>query len=180
MTRADHASGSDRVYEAVATADADECHDIVINLQGDMPAISPDALHAAFLPLNDPQVDIGTVAAIASDARVGESPSVVKVIGTRIGANRLRALYFTRALAPWGEGDLVQHIGVYAFRRAALARFAALPSSHLEKRERLEQLRALEAGMRIDVTLIEKAPIGVDTTADLERARSYFEGKTNA
>jgi 3-deoxy-manno-octulosonate cytidylyltransferase (CMP-KDO synthetase) len=177
MTRGDHASGSDRVYEAVTAMDGHGRHDIVINLQGDMPDISPETIRAAVLPLDDPAVDIGTVAAAASDPRLCEGPSVVKVIGTPVGENRLRALYFTRAIAPWGEGDLLQHIGVYAFRRSALTRFAARPRSPLERRERLEQLRALEAGMRIDVTLIDKAPIGVDTPADLGRARTSFEGK---
>ena len=177
MTRAEHASGSDRVHEAVTALDGAGRHDIVINLQGDMPDISGEAIGSATLPLADPAVDIGTLAAAAKDPRRGETANLVKIIGTPVGERRLRALYFTRATAPWGEGDLLQHIGVYAFRRSALARFAALPRSTLEKRERLEQLRALEAGMRIDVILIEEAPLGVDTPADLEHARAYFEGK---
>jgi 3-deoxy-manno-octulosonate cytidylyltransferase (CMP-KDO synthetase) len=180
MTRGEHASGSDRVYQAVTAADRDGRHDIVINLQGDMPDISPETIRAAALPLDDPAVEIGTVAAPATDPRLCGAPSVVKVIGTPVREKRLRALYFSRAIAPWGEGELFQHIGVYAFRRSALARFAALPRSVLERREGLEQLRALEAGMRIDVTLIDTAAIGVDTPADLERARAYFEGKTQS
>jgi 3-deoxy-manno-octulosonate cytidylyltransferase (CMP-KDO synthetase) len=174
MTSTGHASGSDRVFEAVTAADRDSRHDIVINLQADMPDIAPEILRAAALPLVDPTVDIGTVATATAEPRLAEDPNLVKVIGTQVGANRLRALYFTRAIAPWGKGDLLLHIGVYAFRRSALARFAALPPSPLEKRERLEQLRALEAGMRIDVALVDAAPIGVDTPADLARARARF------
>ncbi|MBV9065918.1 MAG: 3-deoxy-manno-octulosonate cytidylyltransferase [Methylobacteriaceae bacterium] len=177
LTRAEHASGSDRVFEAVTAADADGRHDIVINLQADMPEITSRTVRAAVLPLADRAVDIGTVATKIGEPDLSKDPAVVKLIGTSIGENRLRALYFTRAVAPWGEGDLLQHIGVYAFRRSALARFAALPRSALERRERLEQLRALEAGMRIDVALVNEAPIGVDTPADLQRARAYFEGK---
>jgi 3-deoxy-manno-octulosonate cytidylyltransferase (CMP-KDO synthetase) len=179
LTRAEHASGSDRVYEAITAADRDGRHDIVINLQGDMPDISPETIRAAALPLDDPAVEIGTVAA-PGDPRLCSAPSVVKVIGTLVREKRLRALYFTRAMAPWGEGDLLQHVGVYAFRRSALARFAALPRSALERREGLEQLRALEAGMRIDVALVNDAPIGVDRPADLQRARAYFEGKVKS
>jgi 3-deoxy-manno-octulosonate cytidylyltransferase (CMP-KDO synthetase) len=177
MTGAEHASGSDRVFEAVTAADGDGRHDIVINLQGDMPDIAASTLRAGALPLADLAVDIGTVATTLSEPELSEDPAVVKLIGTRIGKNRLRALYFTRAVAPWGKGDLLQHIGVYAFRRSALARFAALPRSALERREGLEQLRAVEAGMRIDVALVDEAPIGVDTPASLQRARAYFEGK---
>lgn len=177
LTSGEHASGSDRVFEAVTAADGDGRHDIVINLQADMPEITSRTVRAAALPLADPAVDIGTVARIIAEPDLSKDPAVVKLIGTRIGENRLRALYFTRAVAPWGEGDLLQHIGVYAFRRSALARFAALPRSALERRERLEQLRALEAGMRIDVAVVNEAPIGVDTPANLQRARAYFEGK---
>jgi 3-deoxy-manno-octulosonate cytidylyltransferase (CMP-KDO synthetase) len=177
LTRAPHETGSDRVFEAVEAVDPDGRHDIVINVQGDVPFIDPEALRAAVLPLADSAVDIGTLAAPISEPQQRVDRNIVKVVATPVAENRLRALYFTRAGVPWGEGDLLQHIGVYAFRRAALARFAALPRSALEKRERLEQLRALEAGMRIDVTLVDEAPIGVDTPADLARARAYFEGK---
>ncbi len=169
-----HASGSDRVLEAVTKVDAAGRHEIVINLQGDMPNIKARYLRAAARVLDDAAVDIGTLAARIPDAARGTEASVVKVIGTEIAPNRLRALYFTRAAAPWGDGGLLEHIGVYAFRRAALARFANLPRSPLEKREQLEQLRALEAGMRIDVALIDEAPLSVDTPADLVRARAYF------
>ena len=184
MTRAEHASGSDRVFEAATAADPDRRHDIVINLQADMPDIAADTLRAAARPLADPAVDIGTVAAATADPLRAEDPNVVKVIGTRLALDCLRALYFTRGLAPWGEGDRLAHIGVYAFRRSALARFAALPRSPLEIRERLEQLRALEAGMRIDVALVDAAPISVDSPADLARARAWLEdrisGKTKS
>ncbi|MEA2759992.1 MAG: 3-deoxy-manno-octulosonate cytidylyltransferase synthetase [Methylobacteriaceae bacterium] len=179
MTRADLASGSDRVFEAVTAADRDGRHDVVINLQGDMPDMAPQTLRAATVPLADPAVDIGTAATATADPRLAADPNLVKVIGTQVGANRLRALYFTRGLAPWGQGDLLLHIGVYAFRRSALTRFAALPPSPLEKRERLEQLRALEAGMRIDVALVDAMPIGVDTPVDLQRARACFEARTS-
>jgi 3-deoxy-manno-octulosonate cytidylyltransferase (CMP-KDO synthetase) len=104
-------------------------------------------------------------------------PNVVKVVGSVIAPDRLRALYFTRATAPWGEGPLYHHIGLYAYRRAALSRYVALPPSPLEKRERLEQLRALEAGMRIDVALVDTVPLGVDTPADLDRAREILAGE---
>ena len=174
MTRPAHRSGSDRVLEAVTKADPAGRHEIVVNVQGDMPDISSEALHAAVHLLADRFVDIGTLAAPVAEPRRGGEPSVVKVVGAEIAPNRLRALYFSRVAVPWGEGEFLGHIGVYAFRRAALARFGSLPCSALEKRERLEQLRALEAGMRIDVALIDEAPISVDTPADLARARASF------
>jgi 3-deoxy-manno-octulosonate cytidylyltransferase (CMP-KDO synthetase) len=179
LTRADHASGSDRVFEAVMAGDRETGHDIVINLQGDMPNIDPQSIRAAADLLADFAVDIGTLAHSTAGSQLAEAPNTVKVIATPVAEKRLRALYFTRAAAPYGAGDLLQHIGVYAFRRAALARFAALPRSPLEKRERLEQLRALEAGMRIDVALVNPAPVNVDTPADLARARAYFEAGTS-
>jgi 3-deoxy-manno-octulosonate cytidylyltransferase (CMP-KDO synthetase) len=175
LTRAEHETGSDRVFEALEAADAAARHEVVINLQGDMPNIAPQLIRAASLPLADPAVDIATLAAAIAGRQQGEDPNIVKVVATPFAEKRLRALYFTRAAAPWGEEDLLQHIGVYAFRRPALARFAALPRAPLESSERLEQLRALEAGMRIDVTLVAEAPIGVDTPADLARARAQFE-----
>ena len=178
LTSHKHQSGSDRVFEAVSATDPDARYDFVVNLQGDLPNIAPEALRAALVPLADPAVDIATLATRLADPRMSGDPNVVKVIGTAVGENRLKARCFTRAAIPDGEGDLLEHIGVYAFRRAALERFAALPPSRLETRERLEQLRAIEAGMRIDVALVDDAPIGVDTPADLERARTYFERKT--
>lgn len=171
LTRADHASGSDRIFEAVSAYDPDGAYDIVVNVQGDLPTIEVGAVRACLPPLAEPAVDITTLATpIRRDAE-RDDPNVVKAVGAEISAGRLRALYFTRARAPWGEGDLLHHIGLYAYRREALARFVALPPSPLERRERLEQLRALEAGMRIDIALVDVAPLGVDTPEDLERAR---------
>ena len=174
MTRADHTSGSDRIFEALQTADPDWRAEIVVNVQGDLPTLAPSDVAAAIEPLADPAVDIGTLAAEITRADERTNPNVVKVVGTPIGAKRLHALYFTRATAPWGTGALYHHIGIYAYRRAALARFVALPPSALEQREKLEQLRALEAGMRIDVTIVDSVPLGVDTAEDLERARELL------
>jgi 3-deoxy-manno-octulosonate cytidylyltransferase (CMP-KDO synthetase) len=171
MTRADHASGSDRIFEALGKADPDRAAEIVVNLQGDLPTIAPDDIAAALHPLADPAVDIATLAAEITVAEERTDPNVVKVVGTPVAPRRLRALYFTRATAPAGEGPLYHHIGLYAYRRAALERFVKLPPSPLERRERLEQLRALEAGMRIDVAIVDSVPLGVDTPRDLERAR---------
>jgi 3-deoxy-manno-octulosonate cytidylyltransferase (CMP-KDO synthetase) len=174
MTRADHVSGSDRIFEALATADPEGRAGIIVNIQGDLPTLPPSDVVAALAPLADPAVDIGTLAAEIRDADERTNPNVVKVVGSAVAAKRLRALYFTRATAPSGEGPLYHHIGLYAFRRAALARFVALAPSPLERRERLEQLRALEAGMRIDVSIVESVPLGVDTPEDLERARAIL------
>jgi 3-deoxy-manno-octulosonate cytidylyltransferase (CMP-KDO synthetase) len=174
MTRADHASGSDRIFEALQAADPEGDAEIIVNVQGDLPTLEPSDVAAAIEPLADPAVDIGTLAAEITRADERTNPNVVKVVGTPIGARRLRALYFTRATAPWGTGALYHHIGLYAYRRAALARFVGLPPSTLEQREKLEQLRALEAGMRIDVTIVDSVPLGVDTAEDLERARAML------
>jgi 3-deoxy-manno-octulosonate cytidylyltransferase (CMP-KDO synthetase) len=171
MTRDDHPSGSDRIAEALATLDFEGRIATVINLQGDFPTILPGQIAAVLAPLADSAVDIATLAAEIHTEEESTNPNVVKVIGTEIGAGRLRALYFTRATAPWGDGPRYHHIGLYAYRRAALERFVALPPSPLEGREKLEQLRALEAGMRIDVTIVDTVPRGVDTPADLETAR---------
>ena len=171
MTRADHVSGSDRIYEALAAADPEGNADIVFNLQGDVPTLEPDDLARALEPLRDTAVDIATLAAEIRRAQEGANPNVVKVVGTAVNARRLRALYFTRATAPWGAGPLFHHVGVYAYRREALTRFVALPPSPLEQREKLEQLRALEAGMRIDVAIIDNIPLGVDTPEDLDYVR---------
>jgi 3-deoxy-manno-octulosonate cytidylyltransferase (CMP-KDO synthetase) len=172
MTRADHRCGSDRVFEALETVDVERRIRIVVNVQGDLPTLAPSDIAAAIEALADPAVDIGTLAAEMRQEDEPSDPNVVKVVGTRSAAARLRALYFTRAVAPWGEGTLYQHIGLYAFRREALSRFVALPPSPLEQRERLEQLRALEHGMRIDATIVGRVPLGVDTPDDLERARA--------
>jgi len=177
MTRADHVSGSDRIFEALATADPEGRAGIIVNIQGDLPTLSPSDVVAALAPLADPAVDIGTLAAEIRHADERTNPNVVKVVGSAVAAKRLRALYFTRATAPSGEGPLYHHIGLYAFRRAALARFVGLAPSPLERRERLEQLRALEAGMRIDVTVVDAVPLGVDTEDDLARARALIGGR---
>jgi len=171
LTRADHTCGSDRIYEALAQIDASGDAKIIVNLQGDLPTLSPAAIAAALTPLSDPAVDIATIAAEIALPEERSDPNVVKVVGTPIAPRRLRALYFTRAAAPAGVGPLYRHIGLYAFRRAALEKFVKLPPSPLERREKLEQLRALEAGMRVDVALVDAVPLGVDTPADLEKAR---------
>ena len=171
MTRGDHASGSDRVHEAAGLIDPDRRAGIVVNVQGDFPTLAPAQIHAVVGPLADASVDIATLAAEIRDDAERFDPNVVKVVGSPVAPGRLRALYFTRATAPYGEGPLYHHSGIYAYRRAALERFVALPPSPLEQRERLEQLRALEAGMRIDVTLVEAVPFGVDTADALEQAR---------
>jgi 3-deoxy-manno-octulosonate cytidylyltransferase (CMP-KDO synthetase) len=174
MTRADHVSGSDRIFEALSRLDSERRHDVIVNLQGDLPTISPAAIEAALSALADGDADIATLAAEIHVEAERSDPNVVKVVGSPIAPDRLRALYFTRATAPWGDGPLFHHIGLYAYRREALERFVGLPASALEKRERLEQLRALEAGMRIDVAIIGEVPLGVDMPADLERARAII------
>jgi len=172
MTRPDHPSGSDRVYEALGVIDAKERHDAVINLQGDLPTIEPEAIRAALAPLDEPTVDIATLVAAIGDPREAQNPDVVKAaVSFGDGATVGRALYFSRQAVPAGDGPLYHHIGIYAYRRRALERFVALPPGVLEQRERLEQLRALEDGMRIDAALVDTVPLGVDTPADLERAR---------
>ncbi|UFX44644.1 3-deoxy-manno-octulosonate cytidylyltransferase [Bradyrhizobium sp. 41S5] len=171
MTRPDHPSGSDRIYEAMTTLDPDGAAEIVVNLQGDFPTITPETIQSVMPALADPTVDISTLASRIHTEEEDRAPSVVKAVGSPIGANRLRALYFTRATAPYGDGPRYHHIGLYAYRRAALERFVRLPPSPLEQQEKLEQLRALEAGMRIDITIVDTVPRGVDTPADLETAR---------
>lgn len=172
LTRTDHESGSDRIFEAVEAIDPDHRYDVVVNLQGDLPTIDPALLTGAAALLDDPEVAIATLASEIVREEERTLSQVVKAVGTPIGPRRLRALYFTRATAPWGEGPLFHHIGLYAYRREALARFVALPPSPLEQREKLEQLRALEAGMRIDIGLVDGVPFGVDTPDDLARARA--------
>ncbi len=171
-------SGSDRICAALSRFDPDRRFDVIVNLQGDLPTIEPASVRASLLPLQDEKVDIATLAALISREEERNDPNVVKAVGAKLGPTRMRALYFTRATAPWGEGALYHHIGLYAYRRAALERFVALPPSPLERREKLEQLRALEAGMRIDVEIVEAVPLGVDTPHDLERARKILESKT--
>ena len=174
MTGAHHQSGSDRIFEVLGRFDPrGEC-EIVINVQGDLPTVEAATIRAAAAPLADPRVDIGTAAAEIRRAEEKTDPNVVKVVGSEVAPGHLRALYFTRATAPHGDGPLFHHIGLYAWRRSALSRFVALPPSPLERREKLEQLRALEAGMRIDVSIVGEVPLGVDTPHDLDRARAML------
>ena len=175
MTRADHASGSDRIHEAVERVDPDRRHDVVLNLQGDLPTIEPLSVRRALAPLKESDVAIATIASEITRPEERTDPNVVKAVAAIDPASRIgRALYFSRAPVPSGDGPLYHHIGLYAFRRGALSRFVAMPPGILELRERLEQLRALEAGMRIDVALVDTIPLGVDTPADLARARALL------
>ncbi|MDI7862924.1 3-deoxy-manno-octulosonate cytidylyltransferase [Rhizobiaceae bacterium n13] len=178
MTRMDHQSGSDRIHEALQICDPQRRAEIVINVQGDLPTIEPETIRAALLPLVNEGTDIGTLTVEITDEEEKTNPNVVKVVGSPISDRRLRALYFTRATAPHGKGPLYHHIGLYAYRRQALERFVALGPSVLEKRESLEQLRALEAQMRIDVEVVDSIPLGVDTPADLDKARRLLAAKT--
>ncbi len=169
-------SGSDRVFEALEKFDPTSSFDVIINLQGDLPTIDPNIIQTAFKSLNNSLVDIGTLATEIKDNGEKEDPNIVKVaVSFPSGQTIGRAIYFSRAIVPAGEGSHYHHIGIYAYRREALKNFVALPESSLEKREKLEQLRALEAGMRIDVSLVDTFPDGVDTPADLERVRRKLE-----
>lgn len=171
LTRSDHPSGSDRIFEALQIVDPAGEYDTILNLQGDLPTLDPASIKACLAPLADPDVDLATLVAVIRKEEEKTNPSVVKIIGSPISDNRLRGLYFTRATAPYGDGPLYHHIGIYAYRRAALERFVSLKPSYLETREKLEQLRALEAGMRIDAMIVDTVPLGVDTPHDLELAR---------
>lgn len=175
VTNPDHPSGSDRVWEVVANHQSPVASDIIINLQGDLPTFEPRLLKDLLAPLENPEVDISTLVAEIKRPEEHENPSVVKaVVALKNGQKSGRALYFTRCTAPYGEGPRYHHIGVYAYRRAALQTFVSLPPSPLEIREKLEQLRALEAGFRIDATVVDTVPLGVDTPEDLERAREIL------
>ena len=174
MTRTDHPSGSDRIFEALGSLDPGGEAEVVVNLQGDFPTISPGNIRDVLVPLADSAVDIATLAAEIHTEEEASNPNVVKAVGSPIGPRRLRALYFTRATAPHGDGPRYHHIGLYAFRRAALERYVRLPPSPLELQEKLEQLRALEAGMRIDIGIVDTVPRGVDTPADLEATRKIL------
>jgi 3-deoxy-manno-octulosonate cytidylyltransferase (CMP-KDO synthetase) len=177
MTRADHASGSDRIFEAVEKLDPEGRHDVVVNVQGDLPTVDPAAIAASITPLLDSQVDLATLVAVIEREEEKTNPNVVKMVGSQVSPGRFRALYFTRATAPHGDGPLYHHIGLYAYRRKALQRFVGLQPSPLELREKLEQLRALEAGMRIDAVVVDDVPLGVDTPHDLDRAREIIAAK---
>ena len=178
ITRPDHPSGSDRVFEMVEKFDPKGAFEVVVNLQGDLPTLDPRLVRTCLAALREHDADIGTIAAAITREEERTDPNVVKVVGTPLkGGAALRALYFTRATAPYGDGPLYHHIGMYAYRRQALQRFVALPRSPLEMREKLEQLRALEAGMRIHVGLVDTVPLGVDTPGDLARAREFFKSR---
>ena len=172
LTDADLPSGSDRIYQALERLDPDATFDRIVNLQGDLPTIDPAVVRAVLGPFETPDVDIATVAAPIVDPAERENPNVVKAVveaaPDRTGG---RALYFSRATVPTGSGPMYHHIGIYAYRRDALRRFVAAPPGYLEQRERLEQLRALGIGMRLDVAFVDTVPIGVDTPSDLERVR---------
>ena len=177
MTRADHQSGSDRIYEALLKVDPEGKAKIVVNVQGDLPTIEPETVRASLRPLEDAAVDIATLTIEIDNEEDKTAPHVVKLVGSPLSETRLRGLYFTRATAPYGKGPLYHHIGLYAYRREALERFVSLGPSVLEQRESLEQLRALEAGMRIDAEIVETVPLGVDTPADLEKARRILSAR---
>lgn len=174
MTRADHESGSDRIFEALGRLDPDGGVETVVNVQGDLPTIEPALIGASLAPLGDPAVDIATLGVEIRREEEKTNHNVVKIVGSQLSPARLRALYFTRATAPWGDGPLYHHVGLYAYRRAALERFVRLKPSPLERREKLEQLRALEAGMRMDAEIVSSVPLGVDTPDDLARARQML------
>ena len=180
MTRTDHASGSDRIFEALEKLDPEGRHDVIVNVQGDLPTIDPAAVAASVSPLLDPAVDIATLVAVIAREEEKTNPAVVKMVGSPVSPGRFRALYFTRATAPYGDGPLYHHIGIYAYRRQALQRFVGLRPSPLETREKLEQLRALEARMRIDAIVVNDVPLGVDTPHDLERAREIIAARRTA
>jgi 3-deoxy-manno-octulosonate cytidylyltransferase (CMP-KDO synthetase) len=170
-------SGTDRVHAAAEAFDPKGEHDIIINVQGDIPTVDPATIKAVLEPLEDPAFDIATPVALIREEWEKTDPAVVKPILSFHNDRIARALYFTRATAPSGPGPLYHHVGIYAFRREALHRFVSLRPSSLEKRERLEQLRALEAGMSIGAVVVEKAPLGVDTKEQLERVRQAFESQ---
>ncbi|EJC82005.1 3-deoxy-D-manno-octulosonate cytidylyltransferase [Rhizobium leguminosarum bv. trifolii WSM2297] len=179
MTSSDHQSGSDRIFEALTKVDPDGKAKFIVNVQGDLPTIDPETVRAALRPLENEAVDIGTLTTEIDNEADKIAPHIVKVVGSPVSDTRLRGLYFTRATAPYGKGPLYHHIGLYAYRRAALERFVSLGPSTLERRESLEQLRALEAGMRIDAEIVDTVPLGVDTPADLEIARRILSAKSN-
>ena len=166
-------SGSDRIFEALQKVDPVGKHDMVVNLQGDLPALDPEMIRAVASLLESGNADIATLAAEVDDPADYDNPAVVKPVIAWAG-HKGRALYFTRARAPSGDGPLYHHVGIYAYRRKALERFVALPPSPLELREKLEQLRALEAGMSIAIARVDSVPLSVDTPADLEKARKLL------
>ncbi|OPB31110.1 3-deoxy-manno-octulosonate cytidylyltransferase [Bartonella sp. AR 15-3] len=174
ITCTNHQSGSDRIYEALTKVDPAQRYNVIVNVQGDLPTITPNAIVSALRPLENNLTDIATLGTKLIEDNEKINPNIVKIIGTPIAKNRLRALYFTRATAPYGDGPLYHHIGLYVYRRKALEKFITLKSSTLEQREKLEQLRALENNMRIDVEIIDTTFLSVDTQNDLERVRKIL------
>lgn len=176
LTDPDLPSGSDRIWQAVQQIDPEGRYDVIINVQGDMPTLNPDIIAQAARLLDDRATDIGTLAARITEEGERNDPSVVKpVIAFDAGGKKGRALYFSRQTVPYGDGPLYHHIGIYAYRRQALAQFVAMPPSLLEKREKLEQLRALESGMHIAIAIVDAVPLGVDTPETLTKARTWHE-----
>ena len=178
MTRADHTNGSDRIHEAMEAIDPEAKHDVIINVQGDLPTIDVQSIQAACKILEKGDVDISTIAVEIVEEVEKTNPNVVKVVGAPLADGNLKALYFTRATAPYGEGPLYHHVGLYGYKREALTRYVSLSPSTLETRESLEQLRALEAGMSIEVAIVDTIPLGVDTLADLEKARNLLASRS--
>lgn len=174
ITCGDHKSGSDRIYEALIRLDPEQCYNTILNIQGDLPTITPHEIISTLRPLENNLTDIATLGSKIIETDEKKDPNVVKIIGTPLSQSRLHALYFTRATAPYGNGPLYHHIGIYAYRRKALEQFVSFQPSPLEKREKLEQLRALEHNMRIDVEIIDTTPLGVDTQHDLDRVRKIL------
>lgn len=177
LTDPELASGTDRVWAAVKDLPASSKPSIIINLQGDLPNIGTESLQAVLRPLENPAVDISTIASIIKNPEELTNPNVVKIALAKENETRGRALYFSRNPIPFGADTYYHHIGVYAFRYHVLEKFVSLPTSLLEKAERLEQLRAMEAGMRIDVELVDTIPHTVDTAVDLEAVRNWFQGQ---
>lgn len=185
LTDPDLPSGSDRIYQALTTIDPDKKYDVVVNVQGDMPTLDPAIIKKAVSLLNNPMVDIATLAAVITDEQEKNDPAVVKVVislQSPVSSEEKypvgRALSFSRTLLAtddWRLATLYHHIGIYAYRRSALERFVTLPPSDNEKKEKLEQLRAMDNGMRIDVAVVDTVPLGVDTPEGLERARRHYE-----
>ncbi|KAB7742855.1 3-deoxy-manno-octulosonate cytidylyltransferase [Parvibaculum sedimenti] len=181
LTDPDLPSGSDRIWQALKGVDPEGRHEVILNVQGDLPTLDPHLVRRAAEALVRTGADISTLACEIKVEEERTNPNVVKaVIALPDGARSGRALYFTRATAPYGEGPHYHHIGLYGYARSALARFVSLAPSPLERREKLEQLRALEAGMSIEVALVDTVPLGVDTPADLEKARAALGPSTAA
>jgi 3-deoxy-manno-octulosonate cytidylyltransferase (CMP-KDO synthetase) len=179
LTDPNLANGSVRVHAALAELDPGGVHDVVVNLQGDFPTLDPEGLRLVVTPLANPAIDIGTLVVPIRDEIEANTASFVKAACAFKDGERIApALYFSRQPIPWGLGPRWHHVGIYAYRRPILDRYVSLPPSPLEQREQLEQLRALEDGMRIACVRMEHGPFGVDTSEDLERARAILGRET--